>query len=98
MRVNPETETESACLVLELGEGAEHKGEGGEEDNAQARPRKYLKAWNIINPFFVSSQHTVPETEFIYEFPEKELRGLSPNSYIHVSVSDLYVSRIDPRI
>jgi hypothetical protein len=48
MRVRPETETESACLVLELGEGAEHKGEGGEEDNAQARPRKYLKAWNII--------------------------------------------------
>jgi hypothetical protein len=25
----------------------------------------------------------------IYVFPEKELRGLSPNSHIHVSVSDL---------
>jgi hypothetical protein len=25
----------------------------------------------------------------IYVFPKKELRGLSPNSYIHVSVSDL---------
>ncbi len=24
-------------------------------------------------------------------FPEKELRGLSPNLYIHVSVSDLYI-------
>jgi hypothetical protein len=24
-------------------------------------------------------------------FPEKELRGLSPNSYIQVSVSDLYI-------
>ncbi len=24
-------------------------------------------------------------------FPEKELRGRSPNSYIHVSVSDLYL-------
>jgi hypothetical protein len=24
-------------------------------------------------------------------FPEKELRGQSPNSYIHVSVSDLYI-------
>jgi hypothetical protein len=24
----------------------------------------------------------------IYVLPEKELRGLSPNSYIHVSVSD----------
>jgi hypothetical protein len=24
-------------------------------------------------------------------FPENELRGHSPNSYIHVSVSDLYI-------
>jgi hypothetical protein len=24
-------------------------------------------------------------------FPKKELRGHSPNSYIHVSVSDLYI-------
>jgi hypothetical protein len=27
----------------------------------------------------------------IYVFPEKELRGLCPNFYIHVSVSDLYI-------
>jgi hypothetical protein len=27
-------------------------------------------------------------------FPEKELRGLSPNAYIHVSVSDLYIPAI----
>ncbi len=27
-------------------------------------------------------------------FPEKELRSLSPNSYIHVSVSDLYIPTI----
>ncbi len=28
-------------------------------------------------------------TEYpIYVFPEKELRGLSPNSYIHMSVND----------
>jgi len=27
----------------------------------------------------------------IYVFPEKELRGLSPTSNIHVSVCDLYV-------
>jgi hypothetical protein len=32
----------------------------------------------------------------IYESPEKELRGLSPNFYIHVSVSDLYT--IGPHI
>jgi hypothetical protein len=34
----------------------------------------------------------------IYVFPEKELRGLSPNSYIHVSVSDLNIPRIAPHI
>ncbi len=27
-------------------------------------------------------------------FPEKELRGLSPNSYIHVSVCNLYIPTI----
>jgi hypothetical protein len=31
-------------------------------------------------------------------FPEKELRGLSPNFHIHVSVSDLYIPRIGPHI
>jgi hypothetical protein len=28
-------------------------------------------------------------------FPEKELRGHSPNFHIHVSVSDLYIPTID---
>ncbi len=32
----------------------------------------------------------------IYVFPEKKLRGLSPNFHIHVSVNDLYVPRIGP--
>ncbi len=27
-------------------------------------------------------------------FPEKELRGHSPNSYIHVSVSDLFIPTV----
>ncbi len=27
-------------------------------------------------------------------FPDKELRGHSPNSYVHVSVSDLYIPMI----
>jgi hypothetical protein len=31
----------------------------------------------------------------IYLFPEKKLCGLVPNSYIHVSVSDLYIPRMD---
>ncbi len=30
----------------------------------------------------------------IYVFPERKLRGLIPNSYIHLSVSDLYIPRI----
>jgi hypothetical protein len=34
----------------------------------------------------------------IYVFLEKELHGLSPKSYIHVSVSDLYIPRIGPHI
>jgi hypothetical protein len=33
----------------------------------------------------------------IYVFPEKELRGLSPDFHIHVSVSDLYIPRIGPQ-
>jgi hypothetical protein len=31
----------------------------------------------------------------IYVFPEMKLRGLVPSSFIHVSVSDLYIPRID---
>jgi hypothetical protein len=30
----------------------------------------------------------------IYVYPEMKLCGLVPNSYIHVSVSDLYIPRI----
>ncbi len=34
----------------------------------------------------------------IYVFPEKELRGLSPDFHIQVSLSDLYIIRIGPYI
>jgi hypothetical protein len=34
----------------------------------------------------------------IYVFPEKELRGLSHNFRIYVSVSDLYIPTIGPTI
>jgi hypothetical protein len=30
----------------------------------------------------------------IYVFPEMKLSGLVPNSYIHVSMSDLYIARV----
>jgi hypothetical protein len=46
----------------------------------------------------VYSVHTHCTENRIYVFPKKELRGLSPNSYIHVSVSDLYIPRIGPHI
>jgi hypothetical protein len=35
---------------------------------------------------------------WIYVFPKKELRGLSPNFHIHGSVSDLYISPFGPPI
>jgi hypothetical protein len=34
----------------------------------------------------------------IYVFPDKELRGFSPNFYIHVPVSDLYIPTFGPPI
>jgi hypothetical protein len=38
------------------------------------------------------------QRNFDYVFPEKELRGLSPNFHIHVSVSDLYIPVVGPPI
>jgi hypothetical protein len=29
----------------------------------------------------------------IYVFPERKMNGLVPNSYVHVSVNDLYIPR-----
>jgi hypothetical protein len=34
----------------------------------------------------------------IYVIPERKLRGLIPNFYIHISVSDLYIPTIGPPI
>jgi hypothetical protein len=34
----------------------------------------------------------------IYVFPEKELRSLSPNFHIHLSVCDLYIGFCSPSI
>jgi hypothetical protein len=41
---------------------------------------------------YASQRHNTENSKQI--FPEKELRGYSPNSYIHVSVSDLYITLI----
>ncbi len=51
----------------------------------------YSKGRQFCQPF-----HCIENP--IYVFPEKELRGLSPNSIIHVYVSDLYIPRIGPHI
>ncbi len=39
--------------------------------------------------------HTLQKDPF-YVFPEKKLRGLVPNSYILLSLSDLYIPTISP--
>jgi hypothetical protein len=47
---------------------------------------------------YLGSMCTHCTENLIYVFPEKELGSLSPNSYIHVSVSNLYIPRIGPHI
>jgi hypothetical protein len=47
-----------------------------------------------INRIFGTLQrHNAEDSKQI--FPEKELRGHSPNFHIHVSVSDFYIPTID---
>jgi hypothetical protein len=57
--------------------------------------RKGLKLFLQLN-YFLSShtlqRHNIENLKQI--IPEKELRGLSPNFHIHVSVSDLYIPTI----
>jgi hypothetical protein len=48
--------------------------------------------------FFILFHNAHCSKNRIYVFPEKKLRSLNPNSYIHVSVSDLYNPRIGPHI
>jgi hypothetical protein len=47
---------------------------------------------------YIQHQYTHCKGNFVYIFLFWELRGLSPNFYIHVSVSDLYIPRIGPHI
>ncbi len=43
------------------------------------------------NGEFTKLMHVYSKEIWIYVFPEKELRGLSPSFHIHVSVSDLRI-------
>ncbi len=52
--------------------------------------RKFAQVQQYM--YIVQCMHCAENT--IYVFPEKKLCGLVPNSYIHVSVSDLYIPRM----
>jgi hypothetical protein len=56
--------------------------------------RRYSHELLTIKSLYVYTlqRHNTENSKLI--FPEKELRGHSPNSYIHVSVSDLYIPTI----
>jgi hypothetical protein len=69
--------------------------------NSLSKSSKSTKGFTLVkeNPFIRAidtKKKTVPYcTENpIYVFPEMKLRGLVPNSYIHVSVKKLYIPRI----
>ncbi len=50
----------------------------------------------VENLFILKKLHAMQRTENPNQiFPEKELRGHSPNFHIHVSVSDLYIPTIN---
>ncbi len=53
------------------------------------RAKEYVGIGNFVR---TAKTHNTKNSKQI--FPEKELRGYSPNSYIHVSVSDLYIPLI----
>jgi hypothetical protein len=53
---------------------------------------------NLFNRKIFQIQRTHCKGNSVYIYLFWELRGLSPNFYIHVSVSDLYISRIGPHI
>jgi hypothetical protein len=63
-----------------------------------------MHLYNTVHEFMLLSYncHRLPFLSFsihftenlIYIFPEIKLRGLAPNSYIHVSVSNLYIPTI----
>jgi hypothetical protein len=51
-----------------------------------------------MNVFLYDEQILHSNESPIYVFPEKELRSLSPNFHIDVSLSNLYIPRLGPHI
>ncbi len=65
----------------------------------------HIRTWTILSLLFLSvlffayeSHCTAIFGNSVYIFLSWELRRLSPNFLIHVSVGDLYIPRIDPHI
>jgi hypothetical protein len=55
-------------------------------------PKRIIPVPNVV----LNSTHCNGNSVYIFLF--WELRGLSPNFHIHVSVSDLYIPRMGPHI
>jgi hypothetical protein len=57
--------------------------------------RKYTIRCIVCKLFYYTATLQRQNTEILKQiFPEKEYRGLSPNSHIQASVSDLYIPTI----
>ena len=59
-------------------------------------PTGYETVRSSCSSFSATSSHCNENPIYVFLF--WELRGLSPNFHIHVSVSDLYIPRIGPHI
>jgi hypothetical protein len=70
------------CIILAVLEAKKYSGKNNNFLYSAQKLSRFLS--NCIN----CAENTM------YVFPEMKLRGLVPNSYIHVSVSDLYIPRI----
>jgi hypothetical protein len=67
-----------------------------EFDASHRRGDGLEKRYNSANKFKCHTLHCKENPIYVFLF--WELRGLSPNFHIHVSVSDLYIPRIGPHI
>jgi hypothetical protein len=74
---------------------------GGIEDDCERvhgirQTRRIRQSWHPLQKELIHSypleRHKTENSKQI--FPEKELRGLSPNFHIHVSVSDIYIPTV----
>ncbi len=92
--------------IAAVAEGAAGAGSGSRISYKERRNSKHMKVNNSFCSsvyasaviWFRSAQSSHCKEISIYLFAEKELRGLSPNFHIHVSLSDLYIPTLGPPI